>query len=148
MHGKELLWLLAAVGAILVFRVAKEMFSTWIKVGAPGIIAGCVALLVFVGMGNLDEGTVNALLLPYAALGLALIFAAILSLLLRVLGPWWRSRQARPTATPPSNPSPATGSSQSQGQSRIPHPTPASGATGPAPGKPSAGWQGYRRPLP
>lgn len=51
----------------------------------PGIIAACVAILVLIGMLNMGEGMIHAMLLPYVALGITILLLLLALLLMKVL---------------------------------------------------------------
>ena len=68
----------AGIAAILTFFVCGRALTDHSTLRPPWVIAFCVAILVFLSLYKLSEQWMNVILLPYAALGLAVLVMFVL----------------------------------------------------------------------
>lgn len=66
--------LVAGSASLITFFVVRRIFQERLRVGPPTLLAALVACLAFVGLRRSGDGLLRALLIPYAALALALLF--------------------------------------------------------------------------
>lgn len=62
---------------LLTYAVTYRALKNFTTIGPPRLVAVCVALLSGLGLLSLGDGAVALILIPYAALGLALLFFAL-----------------------------------------------------------------------
>jgi hypothetical protein len=75
---KLLLLPIAVAATILTYAASHHVLKTFTALGHPRLIAGIVALLSGVSLLSLGDGVITLILIPYAALGLSLLFLPLL----------------------------------------------------------------------
>ena len=70
-----LLLIVAAPASLITFFVVRSMLRDQLKVGPPNFLAALIAGLAFLGLASGGPGLLAALLIPYAALAIALLGA-------------------------------------------------------------------------
>jgi predicted lipid-binding transport protein (Tim44 family) len=115
----DLIVVVAGIACLITFFVVRRILRDQLKLGLPGLLAGAIAALAFLGLCGSGDGLVAALLIPYATLALALLILFLLFWLLRYVpsrfnrGPaqneadGWDSKRPRsssPNAAPSSQP--------------------------------------------
>ncbi len=78
--------------AVITMLVSAQAFRQFSAFAFPRILAVCVGILCFIALLNSGSGTLSVLLLPYAALGLAIVACLIVVAVGRL---WSRERPKR-----------------------------------------------------
>ena len=111
---------IAGAAALLAYAVSHRVIKTLTTVGSPRLIAAIVALLSGISILSLGDGVIALILIPYAALGLSLLFLAPLKWLVR--GGAGRGGQRGFRDCSPGRPRRRPGSAGQPGSSQAPSP--------------------------
>lgn len=74
---------IAGAASVLTYAVAFQALKNFSAFESPRLIALCIALLSGLGLLSLSNGLITLILIPYAALGLALLSFALFRWLMR-----------------------------------------------------------------